>query len=154
MRHATRVMALSLLVAGDAWGAAGPRPFETGADLSSLLRLEASGAGFRDSAGAADAVVILARNGFTAVRLRLWHSPAGGECGLDSTLAMARRAHADGLRVLLDLHLSDTWADPGHQLVPAAWRGLTAATLADSVREYARGVVRALVEQGTPPAWV
>lgn len=151
MRRALCLLALALLVAGGAGAAPQPHPFDIGADLSSLPRVEADGAIFRDRTGAADAIALLKRNGFTAVRLRLWHSPARGECGLDSTLALARRAHASGLRVLLDLHFSDTWADPGHQSMPAAWRGLSADVLADSVGGYTRGAVAALVTQGTPP---
>jgi arabinogalactan endo-1,4-beta-galactosidase len=158
VRRVPRLLALALLpvmlVAIPARSAPESAPFEIGADLSSLPHTEAGGAAFRDRNGAADAIALLKRGGFTAVRLRLWHSPAGGECGLDSTLALARRAHAAGLRVLLDLHFSDTWADPGHQAPPAAWRGLSAGALAESAGAYAHGAVAALVAQGTPPAAV
>ena len=151
MRRALCVLALALCVPAAARSAPESAPFEVGADLSSLPRVEADGATFRDRAGPADAIALVKRSGFTAVRLRLWHSPSGGECGLGSTLAMARRAHAAGLRVLLDLHFSDTWADPGHQAPPGAWLGLSADALADSARAYAHGAVAALVAQGTPP---
>jgi arabinogalactan endo-1,4-beta-galactosidase len=156
VRRALAAALLTRLVLLATDGAAATRPpaFEIGADVSSLPGVEANGGAFRDRAGPDAALAILRRNGFTAVRLRLWHSPAGGECGLDSTLAMARRAHAAGLRVLLDLHFSDTWADPGHQSPPVAWRGFGAAVLADSAGAWARDAVAALVAQGTPPAAV
>jgi arabinogalactan endo-1,4-beta-galactosidase len=64
---------------------------------------------------------------------------------------MARRAHAAGLRLLVDLHYADTWADPGQQPTPAAWRGLAFDALSDSVHAWTGAVVVALVAQGTPP---
>jgi arabinogalactan endo-1,4-beta-galactosidase len=132
-----------------------PRPvFEVGADLSSLPQVQSRGASFRDRGRAADPLALLRARGFTAVRLRLWHSPADGACGLESTLALARRVHAAGLGLMLDLHYSDTWADPGHQSPPAAWTGLDPETLARSVHAYTRGVLEAFATQGTPPDYV
>ncbi len=130
------------------------RAFEAGADLSSLPRVETAGAHFTDGDTSADAITLLRRAGFTSVRLRLWHTPADGECALAPTLASARRAHEAGMRVLLDLHYSDTWADPAHQSPPSAWAALAPAALRDSVRTYTRAVLAAFVAQGTPPAWV
>ncbi len=134
--------------------ATAPAPFEVGADLSSLPQVEANGGVFSDAGRTADALALLRASGFTCVRLRVWHRPADGACGLDSTLVLARRVHAAGLRLLVDLHFADTWADPAHQPTPAAWRNLGVAVLADSVEAYARAVTAALVAQGTPPVAV
>jgi hypothetical protein len=101
--------------------AARTRPFLHGADLSALPEIEAAGGVFGDADSSGDAVAILRAHGMDAVRLRLWHAPARGACGLAATVAMARRVKAHGLPLLLDLHYSDTWADPGHQAKPAAW---------------------------------
>ena len=125
-----------------------------GADLSFLPQEESHGAVFRDGAGAGDAIEILGRHGLDYGRLRLWHSPADGHSGLAEVLGMARRLRARGLGLLLDLHYSDTWADPGKQHVPAAWAGLSSAALEDSVYRYTRDVVAALAAQGTPPGMV
>jgi arabinogalactan endo-1,4-beta-galactosidase len=83
------------------------------------------------------------------VRLRLFVDPShdfghtlGATQDLPMTLAMARRARALGLGVLLDLHYSDTWADPKHQITPAAWAKLSAAELAKRVESYTADVVR------------
>lgn len=155
--HLAAALALCAALAGAAPATARPRAarpaFDTGADVSSLPQVEAGGGTFRAAAGdtTSDALALLRAAGFTSVRLRLWHSPADGACGLDSTLRLAARAHALGFRLLLDLHFSDTWADPGHQSPPAGWRDLGAASLADSVRGFARGACAALVAQGTPP---
>lgn len=125
-----------------------------GADLSSLPLVEAAAATFGSADTTGDAITVLKRAGFTSVRLRLWHSPADGAYALAPTLALARRAHDAGLRVLLDLHYSDTWADPGHQSPPAAWAALAPPALADSVRTYTRDVLATFVAQGTPPEWL
>jgi arabinogalactan endo-1,4-beta-galactosidase len=86
-----------------------------------------------------------------AARLRVWHTPAGPYSGLEDALALARRARAAGLSLVLDLHYSDHWADPGKQTKPAAWRDLHGEALEDAVREYTREVVAALAAQGTLP---
>lgn len=131
-----------------------PLPFLHGADVSFVDRLEEAGVVFRDDAGAADLFALLKRHGFNAVRLRLWHTPADGYSGLPRTLALAQRAEAAGLHLLLAIHYSDTWADPAQQAKPAAWQPLPFDALRDSVRTYTERVLTALVDQGTPPALV
>ena len=128
--------------------------FIRGADLSSLPRLESAGAVFTESREPGDAMEILRSNGMNLVRLRLWHSPADGVNGLAETLAMAQRVRDAGLALLLDIHYSDTWADPGQQTKPAAWNGLSFEVLEDSVEAYTHDVVAALKAQGTLPEMV
>ena len=67
---------------------------------------------------------------------------------------MAKRIKAAGMRFLLDFHYSDTWADPGHQVKPAAWIDLHGAGLEKAVDDHTRDVVAALKRQGTPPDMV
>ena len=125
-----------------------------GVDVSSLPHVEAHGARFRDPSGEADALTLLRRAGCDAVRLRVWHTPSEPDASLEAMLALARRAHALDMHVLVDLHYSDTWADPGHQTPPAAWRGLAFAALADSTERWTRDVIAAFVAQGTAPVAV
>jgi len=73
---------------------------------------------------------------------------------LQQTLAIARRIKDAGMQLLLDFHYSDYWADPQQQYKPLAWAGLDSKSLKDSVRVYTSHVIRALQEQGTPPAMV
>ena len=77
-------------------------------------------------------------------------NPASGVSGLNSTLELARRAHAAGLQLLLDFHYSDSWADRTTQQIPTAWQGQTLEELRLTVESYSRDVVAALARQGTP----
>lgn len=142
-------VAASALAGGD-----GPPRFVAGADVSSLPKVRAGGGVFHVVADTVDPLVALREAGVDAVRLRVWHSPADGACGPAATVAMARRARELGLRVMLDLHYSDTWADPAHQTPPAAWQGLALPALADSVRAWTRDVVGACAAAGAAPDWV
>jgi arabinogalactan endo-1,4-beta-galactosidase len=128
--------------AGDA--ATGPRQqggFIKGADVSFLQEIENRGGVFREAGAPKDPLDILKSHGFNYVRLRLWHDPPAGYCSLDSTLVMASKIKAKGLGLLLDIHYSDTWADPGKQFKPRAWEGVPFEALKDSVYEYTRRVL-------------
>ncbi len=121
-----------------------PLPFLGGADVSFLDEQEAQAVVFRDGAGRPRDFLSLARDlGWNVIRLRLWNAPAGGYCDMAHTLAMARRIRAAGLRLLLDFHYSDHWADPGKQTKPAAWRDLGFDDLCTAVYDYTREAVEA-----------
>ena len=102
-------------------------------------------------ADAGDALEILRDHGMNWIRVRAWVDPADGFHDTDELLSMARRAHALGLKLLVNLHYSDFWADPGKQWTPAAWAGKTFPELKQAFVDYTSGVVQALVDQGTPP---
>lgn len=123
-----------------------------GADISILPRVEDNGGVFYDDAGQPrDLFRILTDHGINYIRLRLWHTPAHGYDDLVHVKRMAGRIRDAGMAFLLDFHYSDTWADPGKQYKPAAWRGLDYDGLGAAVYEYTRGVIAALLEQGTAP---
>jgi arabinogalactan endo-1,4-beta-galactosidase len=145
-----RTLALLLMLAPTVTLAAPER----GVDVSSLASVESHGATFAAGAAEGDALTLLRHAGIDAVRLRLWHTPADANMRLPAMLRLAKRARALDMRLLLDLHYSDTWADPGHQTPPAAWQGLEPRVLADSTARWTRDVVAAFVAQGTPPAQV
>ena len=122
-----------------------------GADISFTLQEEAAGTQYRDLRGRKGSVErILAGSGGNYVRLRVWTDPPAGYSTLDSALTLAKRAKRAGLKVLLDLHYSDFWADPGKQPTPKAWQGQDLPTLAETVRHYTRHAVAAFARQGTP----
>lgn len=84
---------------------------------SSLLVEEKSGKSYKNSAGTARPLeTLLKENGVNIVRQRLWVKPSNGDYNLDYNIRLAKRARAAGLNVYLDLHFSDTWADPSHQV--------------------------------------
>ncbi len=144
-----RLATLALLI----WAAvplrAQPADFLRCADVSFLDDVERGGAFAQ-----ADPLRQLRDAGINSVRLRLFHSPTALSDSLPAVLSLARRADALGLALVLDLHYSDTWADPSDQQMPDAWKSLTYDVLRDSVRQYSESVVRAFVDQATPPTVV
>jgi arabinogalactan endo-1,4-beta-galactosidase len=119
-----------------------------GADLSFTPQLEAAGVRYTDRGRVRPVERILAAHGANYVRLRVWTAPPAGYSDAASALAMARRAKRAGLKVLLNLHYSDFWADPAHQTTPAAWQGRDLPALAATVRGYTRGIVAGFARQG------
>lgn len=89
-----------------------------GADISSLFVEEDDGVAYKNLNGETQALeTILADNGVNSVRQRLWVNPSDGVYNLDYNIELAKRAQAAGLTIYLDLHYSDTWADPSHQVL-------------------------------------
>ena len=132
----------------------GGEDFLAGGDVSLLARIEALGGVYRADGRAKDALQILKDHGCTCMRLRIFHSPngRGGVVNdLDYTRKLARRIKAAGFKLLLDFHYSDTWADPGHQTKPAAWRRLPPDKLRQAVFAYTRDVVASLGKAGARP---
>lgn len=129
--------------------------FSGGADVSWVTQMESQGIFFYNTQGAQqDLFAILKGLGMNAIRLRVWVNPPGGWCGTADLLAKARRATAAGMRVMIDFHYSDTWADPGHQTKPAAWANLTTAALVDTLGSYTQHVLDTLKSAGIIPTWV
>jgi arabinogalactan endo-1,4-beta-galactosidase len=121
-----------------------------GADMSFTGQELAAGTQFTDAGHTAGPVQILRAHGGNYVRMRLWKTPPPGYSDLTSDLALARQVKAAGMKVYLDIHYSDFWADPQHQDTPAAWQGQDLATLANTVRTYTHDVIAAFAAQGTP----
>ena len=123
-----------------------------GADVSSLQRSLDLGAKYYDAGGVArDPLDILKSVGVNYVRLRVWNNPISGYNNKSAVLGQARAARAKGLKVLIDFHYSDTWADPGKQYKPAAWAGHSLSQLRTDVYTFTYDVCASLRGQGTPP---
>jgi len=127
-----------------------------GADLSYVNELEDCGAVYRKAGLMKDPYQIFAESGANVVRLRLWHSPQWTEYStLEDVRKSMRRARDSGMKVLLDFHYSDDWADPGDQLIPAAWADTRDVDeLAQHVYQYTLDVMRSLSADGLLPAYV
>lgn len=121
------------------------------ADVSMLDELERAGAVYTSQNLVGDALQILQKNGLNSIRLRLFHTPTERRDGLPHMLELARRGHDLNLKIILNLHYSDTWADPSVQQKPSAWSSLPEPVLRDSVYEHTYQAIQALTEQGTPP---
>jgi arabinogalactan endo-1,4-beta-galactosidase len=129
--------------------------FAYGADVGWLTQMEDSGYKFYNSDGVQqDCMQILKDKGINSIRLRVWVNPADGWNGQTDVVAKAVRAKNLGLRVMIDFHYSDTWADPGHQTKPAAWANDGIAQLDSDVYRHSSAVLNALKSAGVTPLWV
>src|ERR1700730_2620023 len=136
--------------------------FVMGADLSYANAVEDNGAVYKDSGNSKDLFTIFKNHGANLVRVRLWYDPnwqAPYNNGkIYSDLADAtktiQRAKNAGLAVLLDLHYSDTWADPGKQATPSAWSGLGLNLLKDSVYNYTLRVLNYFKSKNLVPEFI
>src|SRR5262249_35575299 len=128
--------------------------YAIGADLSFLKWAEDRGTVFKDEGKARPALRIFKDHGYNWVRLRLFHSPKSLPNGLDYTIALAKAAREQGFKFLLDFHYSDTWADPGKQFTPAAWKAKSHEELVRAVFEYTQDTIAALRAAGVPPDMV
>ena len=133
-----------------------------GADISFLPQLEDRGMKFFDNGVQKDPILIMKDHGFNYIRLRIFNDPARdsgyspkrGFCDLEHTKQMAKRVKDAGMKLLLDFHYSDYWADPGKQYKPAAWRNLLFEELKKALYDYTKKVIQELKDQGTTPDMV
>lgn len=130
-----------------------------GADISWLPQMEASNYKFYNDQGIAEECFkILKDHGINAIRLRTFVNPSddkfSGHCSKDETVAMAVRAKNWGMKVMIDFHYSDSWADPSKQIKPKAWEGHDFPTLLKDLYDYTFDVMTALKTAGITPEWV
>ncbi|KAM5535469.1 hypothetical protein V8D89_010806 [Ganoderma adspersum] len=91
-------------------------------------------------------VTILKNHGMNAARVRIW---TAGQYNLQYGLALGKRIKAAGMTLIVDLHFSDTWADPGHQAIPSGWP-TDLSGLNTEIYTYTMNVVQSFSNQGTP----
>ena len=137
--------------------------FIKGADVSMLAEVEKHGGKFFDEHGnPQDAMAILKENGFNYIRLRLWVDPkdadgkpyGGGNNDLVTTIALAQRAKANGMKFLLDYHYSDFWTDPARQNKPKAWTNMNIDQLTEAVYQHTKTTMDAFAKAGVLPDMV
>lgn len=104
------------LAAAQLFGASAALTYR-GADISSLIVEENKYISYKNTAGTtAKLESIIAAAGINSVRQRIWVNPSDGTYDLDYNIQLAKRVQAAGMTTYLDLHLSDTWADPSAQV--------------------------------------
>lgn len=158
-------------------GAVPFRPkFILGADVGWTLEDEAGGAKYFEGTTQKSLEQILVDNGFNYMRIRTFvnpcasggyatspilfsttsESPLPNQCWCDAahSITLAKRAKACGMGVLLDFHMSDTWASIGVQTVPSAWSGMGAAQMQQAAHDYVKGVLAQMITAGVEPDMV
>lgn len=131
--------------------------FIRGVDISSLPSLERSGVKYYNFRGEEqDIFVTLKESGVNYIRVRVWNHPydaegngyGGGNCDLKNAAVIGKRAAEQGMRLMVDFHYSDFWADPQKQQEPKAWRGLSAEEKCSRLYEYTYESLKELRAQG------
>jgi len=129
--------------------------FVKGADIGWITQMEAAGIKFYNSAGTPQECIALLKSiGINTIRLRVWVNPADGYNNMADVVTKAVRAKNAGMRILIDFHYSDTWADPGKQTKPAAWATQDFATMQTSLATHTTTVLTALKNNNVSPEWV
>ncbi|WP_112182104.1 glycosyl hydrolase 53 family protein [Paraliobacillus zengyii] len=131
--------------------------FIKGVDVSSILSLENSGVKYYNEAGnEQDIFRTLKDSGVNYVRVRIWNDPydadgngyGGGNNDLQKAIEIGKRAAANDMKLLVDFHYSDFWADPAKQQAPKAWEDLSFDDKKDAVYTYTNDSVQALLDAG------
>jgi arabinogalactan endo-1,4-beta-galactosidase len=146
------------------WGvlcASSRAEFYAGADISMLPEIEKAGGVYRQNNEPVDAIKIFRDHGCNLFRLRLFVKPStdfnrvwGATQDLPMIRALARRVKASGAKFMLDIHYSDTWADPGKQFKPEAWKDLPFDQLVQKVHDYTAEVLKDLKANDAMPDMV
>lgn len=127
-----------------------------GMDLSTLLELDRLGAKYYDEGKERDILDIMKDYDVDTIRLRIWNDPWGkdhesygaGENDVPTTLEIAKRVSEKGFGVLMNFHYSDFWADPGKQIKPKAWEGMTVAELTQAVYDFTFDTMELFKKEG------
>lgn len=134
-----------------------PDDFIMGMDASCVPALEASGIKYFDHEGAEkDVYKILAENGINYIRVRIWNDPfdkdgngyGGGNCDIENAVSIGKRATKNGLKLLVNFHYSDFWADPAKQMVPKAWADMDIDEKTEALYAYTKNCLEKLVGAG------
>ncbi|MGN1119003.1 MAG: glycosyl hydrolase 53 family protein [Oscillospiraceae bacterium] len=134
-----------------------PEDFIFGCDISSVISLENSGVKFYDYDGSeGDLFGILKESGVNYIRVRVWNDPkdadgngyGGGNCDAETAAQIGKRAADAGLKLLVDFHYSDFWADPSKQDAPKAWEGMAIEEKTQALYEYTKQSLETIKNAG------
>ena len=129
--------------------------FAKGADVSWITEMEANNVYFYNKSGAkTECIALLKSLGMNSIRLRVWVNPVDGYCNKTDLLIKAKRASDLGMRIMIDFHYSDSWADPSQQTKPTAWNNLSFNDLCTAVTNHTTEILTALKNWNITPEWV
>ena len=132
-----------------------PVSFAKGADISWVTQMEEDGVTFYNADGQEkECTELMKELGFNAIRLRVWVNPEDGWCNKEDVLEKAFRASNLGMRLMIDFHYSDSWADPSKQNPPSAWKSYDAVQMAEAVASHTIDVLKSMKEVGIEVDWV
>lgn len=155
MKKTFRAITLVLILCLGHNGITQAQDFAKGADISWLTEMEATGKKFYNSEGVqTECMTLLKSLDMNAVRLRVWVNPTDGWCNAADLLVKARRASNLGMRIMIDFHYSDSWADPSKQTKPAAWTTYDLNGLKTAVANHTRDVLTLLKNNQIAVEWV
>ena len=128
-----------------------------GVDVSSVISLEESGVKFYNFNGVeSDIFAVLKNANVNYARIRIWNNPynsngmgyGGGNSDLSKAIILGKRATQQGLKVLIDFHYSDFWADPSKQKAPKAWQSYSVSQKADAIYNFTKQSLQELINNG------
>jgi arabinogalactan endo-1,4-beta-galactosidase len=129
--------------------------FAKGADVGWITEMEAAGVKFYDNNGAQqECMQLLKSKGINSIRLRAWVNPAKGWNNTKDVVVKSKRAKELGMKLMIDFHYSDDWADPGKQPIPKAWTNMTFEEMKNTLYSYTKSVMDTLKLNGITPEWV
>lgn len=129
--------------------------FASGADISGVTEFEAKGIKFYNKSGIeTECTAIMKELGMDAIRLRVFVDHVADLCEKEDVLIKAKRAHDLGMRLMIDFHYSDDFADPGKQYIPAAWVDYDLDQMIQAVWDHTVDVLSALKDEGIDVEWV
>ena len=134
-----------------------PADFIFGMDASAVPSLEAGGVRYYDHDGVEkDVYEILSENGINYIRVRIWNDPfdangngyGGGNCDIENAIEIGKRATAYGMKLLVNFHYSDFWADPAKQMVPKIWKSMDVDEKSEALYAYTKDCLEKLINAG------
>ena len=151
-----KLLLVSMVMALFSQSAFAQSDFVKGADVGFLTGQEKHGVKFHDRDGKERECLELLKNDYQmkAIRMRVWVNPRGGMNDKYELLAMAKRAKALGMDLMVDFHYSDSWADPAKQPIPEAWKNHNYKQMKKDLREHTIDVLSLLKANGIEPRWV
>jgi arabinogalactan endo-1,4-beta-galactosidase len=130
-------------------------PFAKGADVGWLTEMESAGVKFYDNNGLQkECIQLLKEKGINSIRLRAWVNPVSGWNNTRDVVIKSQRAKAQGMKLMIDFHYSDDWADPGKQKIPAAWSKMSYEEMKTALYTYTKKVMDTLKLNNITPEWV